>query len=216
MSTPGIAATSTQNAPEMHTRPPARRRTTAAMHAWMLALMLSAGAIAAPTTPVEQDFRIEVSKSANELLVRQGDHVVKRFRIAYGKGGPGKKQRLGDNKTPVGAYRIVEFKADSRFHYFMQLDYPSLLDAWHGYRSELIDAGQFRAIAAAHSSSGVPPQNTALGGYIGIHGIGEVNDEKLDIHADENWTDGCIALTNEEVTELRQFVTIGTRVDIRE
>ena len=187
-------------------------RAVLACTAWLL----SAGVAAAPATPLGQDYRIEVSKKDKELAVWLGDQVVRRFHIAYGKGGPGKKERLGDNKTPNGIYRIVEFKADSRFHFFMQIDYPSLLDAWHGYRTELIDAGQFRAIATAHSNSGIPPQNTALGGYIGIHGIGEINDQKLDIHADENWTDGCIALTNEEVSELRQYVAIGTRVVIRE
>lgn len=179
-------------------------------------LAAAPGADAAPATTPAGDFHLEVSKKDKALLVWNGDQIVKRFHIAYGKGGLGAKQRLGDNKTPNGVYRIVEFKADSRFHYFMQIDYPNLLDAWHGYRAELIDAGQFRAIATAHSNSGVPPQNTPLGGYIGIHGIGEVNDEKLDIHAQENWTDGCIALTNEEVTELREFVAIGTRVVIRE
>lgn len=183
-----------------------------------LALALTLLSTPATTAPAlsDADVRIEVSKSDKQLLVWQGDHVVRRFHIAFGKGGPGKKQKLGDNKTPVGAYRIVEFKADSRFHFFMQIDYPNLLDAWHGYRTELIDAGQFKAIATAHRDSGIPPQDTALGGYIGIHGIGETSDEKLDIHEYQNWTDGCIALTNEEVSELRGFVDIGTRVVIRE
>ncbi|MDZ7736419.1 MAG: L,D-transpeptidase [Gammaproteobacteria bacterium] len=63
----------------------------------------------------------------------------------------------------------------------------------------------------------MPPQNTALGGYIGIHGIGEVNDEKIMTFTQgQNWTAGCIALTNEQISELRQFVSIGTRIVIRE
>jgi murein L,D-transpeptidase YafK len=181
-----------------------------------VALFSAPGAGAAPAHASDDGVRIEVSKSDKQLLVWQDGQVVRRFHIAYGKGGAGKKQKLGDNKTPVGVYRIVEFKSDSRFHFFMQIDYPNLLDAWHGYRTELIDAGQFRAIATAHRDSGVPPQDTALGGYIGIHGIGETNEEKLDIHEYQNWTDGCIALTNEEVSELRRFVGIGTRVVIRE
>jgi murein L,D-transpeptidase YafK len=186
--------------------------------AWMaLAVaLLAAAAVPVRAAQPEQPLQIEVSKTENQLLIRDGDRIIKRFRIAYGKGGLGKKQKLGDNKTPVGVYRIVDFRDDSRFHLFMQIDYPNLLDAWHGYRTELIDAGQFRAIATAYRNSSVPPQNTALGGYIGIHGIGETSDEKLDIHEFENWTDGCIALTNEEVTELRRFVDIGTRVVIRE
>jgi murein L,D-transpeptidase YafK len=186
--------------------------------AWMAlaAALLAAAAVPVPAAQPGRPLQLEVSKTQNQLLVRDGDRILKRFRIAYGKGGPGKKQKLGDNKTPVGIYRIVDFKDDSRFHLFMQIDYPNPLDAWHGYRTEIIDAGQFRAIATAHRNSSVPPQNTALGGYIGIHGIGEMSDQKLDIHEFENWTDGCIALTNEEVTELRRLVDIGTRVVIRE
>ena len=182
----------------------------------LITALLCAGCRVAGATPPPGDFQLEISKQQKQLLVLQGDQVVRRFHIAYGRGGPGQKQRLGDNKTPNGTYRIVEFKSDSQFHFFMQLDYPNPVDAWHGYRAELIDAGQFRAIAVAHSNSVVPPQDTALGGYIGIHGIGEMNEEKLDIHAHQNWTNGCIALTNDEVTQLREFVAIGTRVIIRE
>ncbi|MGH8247067.1 MAG: L,D-transpeptidase family protein [Gammaproteobacteria bacterium] len=161
-------------------------------------------------------FEIEISKGERQLLVKQDGQIVKHFRIAHGKGGFGSKRRLGDNKTPSGVYRIVDFKTDSRFYFFMQLDYPNLLDAWHGYRSELIDASQFRAIAATYRSGDVPPQDTPLGGYIGIHGIGDSTNERLEIHRYNNWTEGCIALTNEELNELREFVSIGTRVVIRE
>lgn len=163
-----------------------------------------------------ESIQIEISKATQELRLLQDNAVIKRFHIAYGRGGSGTKRRLGDNKTPVGIYRIVEFRTDSRFHFFMQLDYPNLLDAWHGYRNELINAGQFRAIAVAYKGGKVPPQDTALGGYIGIHGIGELTNEKLDIHQFNNWTEGCIALKNEEINELREFVTLGTRVIIRE
>lgn len=178
----------------------------------LLLLCVAAPDAGATDAPVH----LEISKKSRELVVRRGDEVVRRYHAAYGKGGAGTKLKLGDNKTPIGVYRIVEFKSDSRFHFFMQIDYPNLLDAWHGYRRELIDAGQFRAIATAHRDSSVPPQDTALGGYIGIHGIGETSAEKLDVHAFENWTNGCIALTNEEITELRSLVAIGTRVVISE
>lgn len=177
-----------------------------------MAVLLRPDAFATETA----SYRLEVYKANRELRVMQGNHVVRRYHVAFGRGGIGTKRRIGDNKTPDGNYRIVNFRADSRFHYFMQLDYPNLLDAWHGYRQELIDASQFRAIATAYQKGDEPPQNTALGGYIGIHGIGELNDEKLDIHSSSNWTEGCIALTNDEITELRAYVDLGTRVVIHE
>jgi murein L,D-transpeptidase YafK len=166
--------------------------------------------------PGDSPYVIEISRKAQELRVLQNERVLKRYRIAVGKGGNGAKRRLGDNKTPVGMYHVVEFNPDSRFHFFMHLNYPNLVDAWHGYRSELIDAGEFRAIAAAHRHGRVPPQSTALGGQIGIHGIGELTREKLEIHESNNWTEGCIAVTNDEISELRRFVSIGTRVVINE
>lgn len=161
-------------------------------------------------------YELEINKSKQELLVKESDQIVKRYRIAYGRGGKGTKYKLGDNKTPVGVYKIMDFKPESRFHFFMQLNYPNLLDAWSGYKNETITAKEFDAIASAINEKKPPPQDTILGGYIGIHGLGEENPERLDLHRTSNWTEGCIALTNAEIIELRQYVDIGTKVIIRE
>lgn len=161
-------------------------------------------------------YELEISKTEQQLIVRNDTQIIKTYRIASGKGGAGTKRRLGDNKTPVGSYKIVDFKQDSKFHYFMQIDYPNLLDAWHGYKDKLISAKDFKQIASAYKNKKIPPQHTALGGYIGIHGIGDVTREKLKIHELHNWTEGCIALKNNEINELRQYVSIGTRVLITE
>lgn len=110
----------------------------------------------------------------------------------------------------------MDFRPDSKFHYFMLINYPNLLDAWHGYRDKTITPGEFKQIASAYHYNHMPPQNTALGGYIGIHGIGEVTGKKIKIHERYNWTEGCVALRNEEINELRNYVSIGTRVTITE
>jgi len=177
----------------------------------LLALLLPVSVAAAAGT-----YDLVISKSNRELKVMQGDKVVKIYHIAFGKGGKGDKREMGDNKTPDGSYRIVSFKPDSKFYYFMQLDYPNLVDASHGYRERLISARQFRQIATAYHDGAVPPQDTMLGGYIGIHGIGDVTGRKLKIHSEFNWTDGCIALKNEEIRDLRRYVSLGTRVIINE
>jgi len=179
---------------------------------WLALLLLAAagGVRADPATA------LVISRSKQMLEVKQGDKIIRHYHVAFGKGGRGSKRKVGDNKTPTGIYRIMEFKADSRFHYFMQINYPNLTDAWHGYKDHLITAAQFRQIAAAYRYGELPPQNTLLGGYIGIHGIGPVTREKLKIHAIHNWTEGCIALENEEINELRKFVSIGTPVLITE
>ncbi len=174
----------------------------------LFVLCYAADAVAARTW-------LEVSKSNQELLVRKGDRVIRTYHIAYGRGGNGSKRRFGDNKTPTGIYRIVKFKPDSRFYMFMLLDYPNLSDAWHGYKDRLIDASEFREISVAYRNHELPPQDTPLGGYIGIHGIGTVTKERLRIHEFDNWTEGCIALTNSDIADLKKYVSVGTTVVIR-
>ncbi len=161
-------------------------------------------------------YEIVINKSKQELIVKNGHEIIKHYQVSHGRGGKGTKHKLGDNKTPVGVYKIMNFKSNSRFHFFMQLDYPNLLDAWSGYKNKTITAKEFDTIATAISTLQKPPQNTILGGYIGIHGLGEENPEKISVHKSSNWTEGCIALTNKEIIELKQFVDIGTKVVIRE
>jgi murein L,D-transpeptidase YafK len=162
------------------------------------------------------EYQILISKKNNELIVEKAGEVVKKYHIASGKGGKGTKRRQGDSKTPQGVYRIAKFKESSRFHYFIQLDYPNLIDAWYGYKNKTINSDDFKRIAAAYKNRETPPQDTELGGFIGIHGLGVQNEEKLTIHQEINWTEGCIALTNEEINDLRKFIDVGTPVIIKE
>ena len=156
----------------------------------------------------DDEYQILISKKNNELVLEKEGQIIKKYHIASGKGGKGTKRRRGDSKTPLGVYRIADFKENSRFYYFIQLDYPNLIDAWYGYKNKTIDADEFKRIAAAYKNREKPPQDTELGGFIGIHGLGETNEEKLTIHKEINWTEGCIALTNEEINDLRKFVGI--------
>lgn len=169
-----------------------------------------------PVASRTTEYEIEIVKSKQELVVKNGEQTVKIYHIALGKGGKGTKRKLGDKKTPTGVYKVMDFKPDSKFRYFIQLDYPNLLDAWYGYKNQIISATEFKDIASAFKNQEKPPQSTALGGYIGIHGLGVESDEKLFIHHEYNWTEGCIALTNNEILDLKKYVAIGTRVVIKE
>lgn len=162
----------------------------------------------------ESPYQVEIMKSSKELHLKQDGEIIKVYKIAHGKGRGNTKRIRGDGITPVGSYHITHFKSDSKFHFFMHLDYPNLLDAWYGYKNQLISSKEFKDIATAINNKKLPPQNTALGGYIGIHGLGDVTDEKLQIHDMHNWTDGCVALRNDEVNELRKYLSIGTKVTI--
>ena len=171
----------------------------------LLALLAGQGAEAG-------EYQLRIAKQDNELVVERAGERVRTYRIASGKGGRGAKRRQGDNKTPVGAYQILHGRESGRFDYFMHLGYPNLSDAWRGYKDRVISAAEFKRIALAHKQGRMPPQDTGLGGFIGIHGLGQTDAEKLAIHEEFNWTEGCIALTNEEIRELRQFIQPGTTV----
>ena len=162
------------------------------------------------------DFDIEVKKSNRTLIVREGGQVRATFQIALGRGGPGDKQKLGDNKTPVGTYRIVEVQDKTRFDTFMRLNYPNVKDAFYGLKNEVISRPEFDRIVQALRHGQVPPQNTRLGGAIGIHGLTEESPEALHIQSRLDWTEGCIALKNRDLHQLRPFIDVGTRVVISE
>ena len=159
---------------------------------------------------------IEIIKSKQTLLVKHGDTVARRYHVTLGSGGPGDKRHRGDDKTPIGVYRIVKLKDNSKFFLFMLLNYPNVKDAFFGLKDRLINRTQFDEIIDALKQGKVPPQNTRLGGFIGIHGLGDVDAEKLSIHEHYNWTQGCIALTNAQIEDLRHYVTVGTEVVINE
>ncbi len=162
------------------------------------------------------DYELEIIKSERMLLVKRGAKIEKVFRMASGRGGPGDKHYRGDHRTPVGTYRVVKIKHSSRFYTFLQLNYPNVKDAFYGLRGRMISEYDFDRIVSAQKYHEIPPQNTALGGAIGIHGIGAVTQQKWDIHQNVDWTEGCIALTNEQIDTLQEYVGVGTKVVITE
>ena len=160
------------------------------------------------TANASDEYTIIVKKNDKELILKKSNTIVKKYHIATGKGGKGTKRKRGDSKTPIGVYRISNLKKSNRFHYLIQL--------WYGFKNEIIDGLDFKRIALAYKKREFPPQDTKLGGQIGIHGIGKITKQKLAIHQDLNWTDGCIALTNHDINDLMKYIDIGTMVVIKE
>jgi murein L,D-transpeptidase YafK len=119
---------------------------------------------------------------------------------------------VSDQTTPLGEFRISGINPRSRYHLFMALDYPTMEHAKSALADGRIDSDEYLAVSNAWLAAEPPPQNTRLGGYLGIHGIGGGSEE---IHGRVNWTDGCIAVTNEQIDELAHWVVVGTRVSVR-
>ena len=175
---------------------------------FVLFLMIGAEAVRAADTG-----RLVVDSEAGELLYYQpGSSALVFANISVGRYGTSAKKQRGDNATPLGTYRIGWIKHESGFKAFVGLNYPSIRDAQRGLRDGLVTEREYRAILSAHRTGAVPPQTTALGGFIGIHGLGEGDPQ---LHGRYNWTKGCIAVTNEQLHSLLQKIRLGMPVEIR-
>lgn len=154
-----------------------------------------------------------VDTEALTLQVLDGKGPIAEFKgISIGRGGVARDKVKGDQRTPLGRYRVAWLNPDSRFRFFIGLDYPNRAQVERAFRAGDIDVREKQSILDTLYAGEPPPQDTPLGGFIGIHGLGQANP---DLHAAANWTEGCIALTNEQIDRLRRYVRIGTRVVIR-
>ena len=152
---------------------------------------------------------IKVWKRERKLLLMKGERAERTFRVALGDQNPtGQKLKRGDGATPEGRYFIAELDGTPKAGRYgarsMRLSYPSVADARRGLKNRLIDRASYLAIVRAIRAGEVPPQRTALGGSIRIHGGGSKHD----------WTLGCIALDDKDAIALFAEVGKGTRVDV--
>jgi murein L,D-transpeptidase YafK len=135
---------------------------------------------------------ILVDKSERTLRIFRKGRPLKTYRIALGRAPEGAKTEDGDGRTPEGRYRIESRNARSAYHLSLRVSYPT--------------AAQRRAARRR----GVSP-----GGDIMIHGLPNGFDSLDAALLPEDWTAGCIAVTNEEIEELWRVVPVGTVIEIR-
>ncbi len=166
-----------------------------------------------PAVTAEPGHWLLVDTASQTLSVMRADQPqVTLHDIAIGRFGTSADKRRADNTTPLGRFRVTRINGDSGFHRFIGLDYPDLPRAQRAFHDNLIDERQMRAIREAHRRGAAPPQDTPLGGHIGIHGLGS-GDAAM--HRSFNWTRGCVALTNEQIDALLVWVRPGMPVEIR-
>jgi murein L,D-transpeptidase YafK len=135
--------------------------------------------------------KVLIEKQARRLTLLSKGAVVKTYQIALGGNPVGPKERQGDNKTPEGTYIIDSRNGNSAFHLSLHISYPNAKDRKRA--REL----------------GVSP-----GGDIMIHGLKNGFAQAGVAHAERDWTEGCIAVTNQEMEEIYKFVPNGTVVEI--
>ena len=148
---------------------------------------------------------IVIMKGERRLELYSDGAVVRTYRVGLGLNPVVDKKRRGDHATPEGEFYIFTKNNKSAFYLSLGISYPNVEDAARGLRDGLISRGMHDAIVKAINRKATPPQNTALGGDIYIHGNGSSSD----------WTWGCVALENVEMKELFDAVPVGTPVTIK-
>lgn len=156
------------------------------------------------------NLRIEIYKSRRELVLLSGPKQVFSYKINLGPSPAGRKMIKGDGKTPEGEYFVAD-KNDSNFlpnqigPRYIKINYPNNVDAETALKARRISRRTYRWIASFNNKRLMPPQNTTLGGGLGIHGAYGPNTD----------TKGCVGLSEKDLIEVFGVVKIGTPVIIK-
>lgn len=143
--------------------------------------------------------RIVISKRFRKLyLVSKRDELIFEAPAAFGFGfAGGAKAFEGDGKTPEGVYFIDQKPKQTAYFKSLRISYPNKIDT--AFAKKL---------------------NRKPGGLILIHGfptqtIGDLTPDYVEsVHPETDWTQGCIALTNDQIKLVFDLVTIKTPIEI--
>ena len=161
----------------------------------LLAPLLMCGCICRADDRIANDAhadKVLVLKSARTLQLLDHGKVLKQYKVALGSKPVGKKDRQGDHKTPEGSYFLDRRNEHSQFYRSLHISYPNEEDRQSARQSGLTPGGDIMI-------HGLPNGF----GWIGKH------------HRLRDWTDGCIAVTNDEMDEIWRAVPDGTPIEIK-
>ena len=157
----------------------------------MVSLALSMPALAqAGEFPIAD--KVIIEKAARKLYLLQDGEVFRTFDIALGIMPVGDKEREGDFKTPEGNYRLDLRNPDSDYFLSIRVSYPDSKD--------LADARK----------RGVSP-----GGSIMIHGQPNEPTHSETYYRTQDWTNGCIAVSNSDMIDIWLMTDENTPIEIR-
>lgn len=142
-----------------------------------------------PTLPLHEGTQVDfirIEKAAHKLTLYKDNQTLAIYTIALGRSPVGPKTHADDHKTPEGTYQIDFHKKNSAFHRSLHISYP-----------------------AAKDMNAPNP-----GGDIMIHGLRNGLGFVGRLHRLFDWTQGCIALTNDEIDQLYNAVPNGTQIEI--
>ena len=135
---------------------------------------------------------VVVIKEQHRLDLYKSGSLVRSMPVDLGAGSLYQKAHEGDRSTPEGRYRVTKKKGYGASIYGLALliDYPNAAD-WQRYRKA--------------RKRGEIPAGAPIGGLIEIHGRGGRGYD---------WTDGCVAPSDDDMRWLFQNVPSGTPVVI--
>jgi murein L,D-transpeptidase YafK len=145
-----------------------------------------------PGGPVALADSVVIEKKAHRLTLYHMGRPLRSYRVALGAQPVGDKRSRGDNRTPEGLFSIDGVNENSDYHLALHISYP---DERHQLLAD---------------SLGIDP-----GGDILIHGLPKGRGKIGAQHRTSDWTNGCIALTDEEMEQIWRIVPIGTPVEIK-
>ena len=135
---------------------------------------------------------VVIEKAARKLHLLHEGEIFRTFRIALGIRPVGDKQREGDFKTPEGRYLLDRRNPDSDFFLSIHISYPNAED-----RREAAELG-------------VSP-----GGAIMIHGQPNVPTKSEAYYRTQDWTNGCVAVSNSDMIDIWLMTGDDTPIEIR-
>ena len=156
---------------------------------------------------------IRVDKSDRLVYVYKGAELIRTYPVDVSISDEDKVRLSGRNeqnhwRIPEGVFFVARKNPNSRYYRAFVISYPNQAHAARGLRDGLISRGEYDAIVRADMAFREPPMGTPLGGLIEIHGNGSGRQRA--------WTRGCVALRNVHMSELWDWVHVGTPVIIEQ
>jgi murein L,D-transpeptidase YafK len=140
---------------------------------------------------IEKADKVIVNKTKSKLYLLKDGKVFRTYSVAFGGDPKGHKMQEGDQKTPEGNY-ILDYKnINSSFYKSIHISYPN--------KNDIEIAKQ---------------NHVSPGGYIMIHGQRNGYEILTFIMQFFNWTAGCIAVTNSQMDEIWDSITLNTPIEI--
>jgi len=161
----------------------------------MIAVLLIGVLAANDPAPQAKEMKADqvvVIKSQRTLSLLSQSKVIRSYKVALGSNPVGPKEQQGDHKTPEGHYILDRRNSKSRFYKSIHVSYPNEPDEQR-----------------AKERGGAP------GGDIMIHGLPNGFGWLGATHRALDWTDGCIAVTDDEMDEIWALVLDGTPIEIK-